>query len=779
MYSFQKLEFDKILKIITEYTFSNYGKQEILNLKPFPEPGLELSKVSQLMELFLQVGEPPVGGISDIRNDWQKAKEGRILEPAELKKIAINFDAVRRLKDFFLERKDSYVFLTDFLPRLHTLDDFVKFAFRAIEDDDTISSKASEKLGRIRNDLKKAYQEAKSKLDKLIGGPLKDVLQDTTILTRDGRFVVPVKSSNRNRISGIIHSSSGSGATYYMEPESLIAFNDDIRNLLSQEQEEINRILRYLCQMLIMQEDKIEVTLLALIEWDSLWARAKFALANQATIPEITEDFSFQLIEAKHPLIGKHCVPLNLSLSDTRRGIVITGPNTGGKTVALKTVGLTHLMALSGIPVCVGQGSKVGFFEHILVDIGDEQSIEQSLSTFSSHMKNIISISELINPRSLILLDELGAGTDPVEGSAIALGILDTFLDAGAKIIVSTHMTPLKIYAYGKKELENASVIFNIEDLKPTFQLVVGLAGSSNAIVISERLGLQKTIVDRARSFMDIDVQKIDDVLNTLHQKKIEMEKDTLEIKSIKRQLEIQQSQLGKYLEEVKQKKYGPFMQQIQGMEEDLKELQRYLQTKIAEFRKDNSKTPQDFEETNKELQMDVTENLQKLKEKWGNAFRDEKKETELQSIQTGDFILLKDSKLVLKVTEVKQKTVVVEKDSKKVEIPKEFIEKKVASPDSTKNPEKIQESGYQEDYIGDTVDIRGKTVEEGMMIADGLIDFLLMKNRKEGFIIHGKGTGKLRDGLWQKFAKDKRIQAFRIGKPGEGGAGVTVLTIS
>ncbi|HNT94671.1 MAG TPA: Smr/MutS family protein [Thermotogota bacterium] len=779
MYSLQKLEFEKVLRLIAQYTFSSYGKEAVLSFQPIDNPELELTKVSQLIDLFRRYAEPPVGGIADIRREWARVSNGEILEPGELKRIAANFDSVARLKQFFEGKTTEFPFLNPFLSRFHTLEEYVKFAFRAIEDDESISSRASPRLNQIRQDLKRAMRDVKGHLDKLMSGSLKEVVQDNDLLTRDGRFVIPIKAANRHRVSGIVHSSSGSGATYYMEPETLVPLNDAVRNLYSQEREEINRILRELCQMLLQRAQEIESTIAALVEWDSLWARARFAIDQDAVIPEISSDCSFTLKEAKHPLIGKRCVPLSLSLSDTLQGIVITGPNTGGKTVSLKTVGLCHLMGLSGIPVCAATGTRLGRFAHVLVDIGDEQSIEQSLSTFSSHMKNIIAISEKAGPESLVLLDELGAGTDPVEGSAIALGILDVFLERGAKLLVSSHMTPLKLYAYQKKELENASVIFNVDDLRPTFQLVVGLAGSSNALIISERLGLSNIIIERARSFLDKDVQRIDEVLNLLHRQKIEMEEQNSRIRHLRETLERQQMSLEKQLEEIKQKKYGAFLKEIESMEEELREIRRYTQTRVAEFRKEKQQHPGEVESFNREVQGDITQKIAELRRNWEGSFKQESREAEIERLKPGDCVLLKDSKLVLRVIENKASTILVEKDGKKLEIPKSFIDQKTAPPSLEPKKEWIQENTFQEDFIGDRLDIRGKTVEEGINELEAFISFLLMKNRKTGCVIHGKGTGKLADGLWQKFAKDRRIQTYRIGKPEEGGTGVTIITLS
>jgi DNA mismatch repair protein MutS2 len=778
MYSLQKLEFEKVLKLVSEYTFSSYGKEEICALFPLEDPESELKKVEQMIDLFRTYGEPPVGGISDIRSEWARLKEGVVIEPGELKRIAVCFDSVTRLKDFFSGKAKQFSFLFVFETRFCSMEEYVKFAFRAIEDDDTVSSKASPKLSQIRQDLKKALRDARSHLDKLMASTLKDVIQDNDILTREGRYVIPVKSANRHKVNGIIHSSSGSGATYYMEPETLVPLNDEVRNLLSQEAEEVNRILRELCQILLRHAGKIEEMIKALMEWDSIWARAKFALDQNAVIPIVSENTDFELRNARHPLIGKQCIPLTLSMAGTLQGIVITGPNTGGKTVSLKTTGLTHAMGLSGIPVCAEAGTKIGRFKHIMVDIGDEQSIEQSLSTFSSHMKNIIAISKVADQYSLVLLDELGAGTDPVEGAAIALGILDVLLERGVKILVSSHMTPLKLYAYEKKELENASVMFNIDDLRPTFQLIVGLAGSSNALIISQRLGLEQSIVDRAKSFMDQDIQHIDEVLNLLHQQKLEMEAEHIQIRKLREKLERQQASLEKQLEEIKQKKYGVFLKEIQSMEEELKDIQRFTQTRVAQFKKDEQKTGDEFRAFNRELQVDLPTQLNLLKTRWESAFKEERREDELQSLSSGDFVVLKDSKLILRVVEAKTKTVIVEKDNKKIEIPKDFLSHKAKAPSDETRKAPDHDPAYAEGFQSDRIDIRGKTVEEGLLIVDDFIGFLLVKNRKSGQIIHGKGTGKLADGLWRKFASDRRIQSYRIGKPEEGGTGVTIIVL-
>eukprot|EP00828_Plagiopyla_frontata_P035997 TRINITY_DN47615_c0_g1_i1.p1 TRINITY_DN47615_c0_g1~~TRINITY_DN47615_c0_g1_i1.p1 ORF type:complete len:466 (+),score=21.49 TRINITY_DN47615_c0_g1_i1:85-1398(+) len=420
-----------------------------------------------------------IGGIFDIRAEIEKARGGDVLEPLELLKIKNTVFGMQTLKEWFSTLEEEYAYLKAVIDNMVELPIFIKKVENAISDTGEIKDGASDKLKTIRVEKRRILSSLKNKLDSYVTSKFSDHLQQLSYFLRDGRYVLPIKNTSRSSIKGIVHSTSSSGSTYYMEPEPLVELNDRSKEIHDREIEEINRILRELSMYVLNNIKQFDTSIIALVRFDLLWAKAKFAFKYNGVVPELSRDSDFNLLNVRHPLLGEKCIPITVAIGRQKQGIVITGPNTGGKTVTIKTIGLAHLMGLCGIPILASKGSKIGHVDHILADIGDEQSIEQSLSTFSGHLRNITEIVNIADERTLILLDELGAGTDPVEGAALGLGLLEVLLEKGSKLIVTSHLTPLKIYCYGNKRLLNASVSFDVETLSPTYKLRVGLAGLS------------------------------------------------------------------------------------------------------------------------------------------------------------------------------------------------------------------------------------------------------------------------------------------------------------
>jgi len=787
-FSQTKLEFNKVLNILKDYAFSNYGRTEVLGLCPVKDPGEALKKTREMQHLMFQEGEPPVGGIFDVREEIEKVRNGDVLEPLELIKLKNTVLGVQTLISWFEKLEEPYPSIRFLVNSLSGFPSFTKKVELAIDEQGEVKDSASARLREIRTEKRRILNNLKNKLDSYLSSNFSNNLQQPSYFLRDGRYVLPIKNTSRSSIRGIIHSTSASGATYYMEPEALVELNDHSKEIHDREREEINRILRELSMFILNNINTFDHNNANLVIFDLLWAKAKYAIKNGGVVPELSETADFTLLNVRHPLIGERCVPLTVSLGNGKRGIVITGPNTGGKTVTLKTIGLSHLMGLSGIPILADRGSKIGCFRYIMADIGDEQSIEQSLSTFSGHLKNITQIVKLADERTLVLLDELGAGTDPVEGAALALGLLEVLLEKKAMIVVTSHLSPLKLYCFGRKELINASVSFDVETLSPTYHLRVGLAGSSNAFEIAKRLGVPDEVLDSAEKFKTKEYANVDEILNTLHDEKrvLEAEKDKALL--LRKNLQDQEFLMQEKLEKLRKKKIQGFMEDIDELDEFLTELKKEAETAVSKIKKSKEASLDEIKQVNKKLEFMKKEKLEDLKSKLARADRTDKT-VKYDKIQTGDWVKIKGTQVALEIIDKRDGKVIVQNGPLKVEVAPESLIP--AQHDEIPDQEREEKYAYygimnsqvsrQSQGMGfhsQRLDIRGNTVEEGVEKLNTFLEQMMVKSQKIAYIVHGKGTGRLAEGIWDFLNNDPRIQSFRIGKPQEGGTGVTVIDL-
>jgi len=769
-----------VKEMISQYCFSEYGKSAIDNLQPLSQPLDELDRVRQVLEYLRDVGEPSLGGIVDIRPEVEWIRKGEILSPLQLLRLAGCLDGVSRLQETIRAYQESFPSVAQCVKVMHPQKDFVQKVWKAIDLEGTVKDGASAALKSIRSELKASERKIKRELEKCMGGSLKDHLQDQVYFLRDGRFVLPIKTSSRSQVRGIVHSSSASKATVYMETEGLLSLNDQIRDLRSQEIEEVNRILREFSQRILQSIHQMDQTIEALVDFDGLFARARYGLTQEAIIPQMTSSSTFSLIQAKHPLLGKHCVPITVRIQDEYRGIIITGPNTGGKTVTLKTVGLLHLMGKCGIPVPAKQGTELGSFDHILADIGDEQSIQQSLSTFSGHLRNIASIAQTINLNSLVLLDELGAGTDPIEGAALALGLIDTLLEKGCAFLITSHLTPLKLYAYANNRLENAAVEFDLDTLSPTYRLMVGVAGSSNALEIARRLGLPEEIIQRAKTHFGREFDEVERIIRNLHEEKIQLSQQKEESQLLLNSLKSKEHQLSNQIDKLRQKKYDGFLRDFSDMEKELKQIKRSIETILGELRREEKLELGHVEQLNQQLHRMETGLFLSVKDQIDDlAPRKEKRDEEPYQFQIGDFVQLEGIQSLCKVREIRDNRVTIDSDGIRLEVDSSRLSP--ANPPKTNNlsqPVPFFAQSATLNSVFAEIDVRGCTVEEALERVEHFMGSLIMDHRNEGRIIHGKGTGRLAEGIWRALSSDSRIRSYRIGKPQEGGTGVTIITL-
>ncbi|PUB15111.1 endonuclease MutS2 [Paenisporosarcina sp. OV554] len=777
------LEFDKVREQVANFCTSSLGRAQLDLL----EPSIVLEEVKRLLDemdegldLLRVRGNVPMGGIFDVRGHAKRAQIGGMLSPTELMEIASTIRASRILRQFleavevsedikipyFIERKQA-------LPILTALEHEI---IACIDDNGAVLDSASTQLRTIRQQLRSQESRVREKLESYTRGKnASKMLSDSIITIRNDRFVIPVKQEYRGNYGGIVHDQSSSGQTLFIEPDAVVQANNEIRRLKMKEQEEIERILLALS----LEVQAVAHDLFGLVqilgEIDVILAKAKYGQEHKCTKPTVNDKSIIRLVKARHPLLNiEEAVANTIEFGDDITAIVITGPNTGGKTVTLKTVGLCTLMAQAGIPIPVLDGSEVAVFDQIFADIGDEQSIEQSLSTFSSHMVNIVDILSKFDERSLVLFDELGAGTDPQEGAALAISLLDEVHGRGALVMATTHYPELKAYGYNRPGVANASVEFDVETLSPTYKLLIGVPGRSNAFEISKRLGLPKHIITHAQSFTGTDRHEVESMIASLEVSRKQSEKDAeqssilrLESEKIKADLSAQLQHFEDQKEKVEQKAKDKARKIVD-------EAKREAEGIIAELRamqKNAQHVIKDHEliDVRKRLEKATPENTVLKKQ---------------QQIKARQMTLTKGDEV--KVLSYGQKGILLDKVSNNewsVQIG--ILKMKVAENDlEYLKPEKQKETVAmshvkgRDTYVKLELDLRGERFEDAILRAEKYIDDAVLSSYHQVSIIHGKGTGALRQGIQQFLKNHSRVKNYRFGEAGEGGHGVTIVEL-
>ncbi|AJG41373.1 DNA mismatch repair protein MutS [Thermotoga sp. RQ7] len=749
------LDFPKVVGLVKRHTFSDLGKRHLDTLKPTVNPWNELELLEELLNYLTRWGEPPIKGLSDITPELEKLKAGSSLEPWELLRVSSFLEGCDILKNDLTRRE--YQKLKETFSQLVSFEEFVKEVNRCIEQDGEVSNRASPRLKEIRNEKRSLSSEIRKKADDFVKNH-SQILQEQMYVYRDGRYLFPVKASMKRSVRGIVHHLSSSGATVFMEPEEFVELNNRMRLLEEEERLEISRILRHLTNMLLSNLKDLEKNIDLIAHYDSLYARAKFAKENNGIV--VKPSSRIRLVNARHPLIPKdRVVPINLELPPNKKGVIITGPNMGGKTVTVKTVGLFTALMMSGFPLLCDEGTELKIFPKIMADIGEEQSIEQSLSTFSSHMKRIVEIVRNADSDSLVILDELGSGTDPVEGAALAIAIIEDLLEKGATLFVTTHLTPVKVFAMNHPLLLNASMEFDPETLSPTYRVLVGVPGGSHAFQIAEKLGLEKRIIENARSRLSQEEMELEGLIRSLHEKISLLEEEK---RKLQKEKEEYMKLRAKYEEDYKKLR----RMKIEEFDKELKELNDY----IRKVKKELDQAIHVAKSGSVEEMRKTVKTLEKEREDLKKKAIEEEAEEE---INVGDHVRMEGGTSVGKVVEVKGNTALVDFGFLRVKVPLGKLKK------AKKKEEEDREKGtHFVSSFRTEIDIRGMTVEEAEPVVKKFIDDLVMNGIKKGYIIHGKGTGKLATGVWEILRKDRRVVSFRFGTPSEGGTGVTVVEV-
>lgn len=793
---FHTLELDKVLAKLADQANCDDSKRMALSLTPsddFSTVQLLMKKTSDAYMLSARYTSPSLHKLKNCEMALRKAEKGSNLSLRELMDVSSVLHNIRSVKDWRKRCEGESTSLDPLFEVLTPNRELENTIDNAVLSEEELADSASAELASLRRKINQAKLRVRERLDQLIKSPTQSkYLQEALVTQRDGRFVVPVKSEYRSEIKGLVHDTSSSGATLFIEPMAVVEANNEIRVLQAKEKQEVDRIIMELSVKVGEFAESIIYSYRSLVEIDLYFAKASLAYKMKATVPNILQTGEIDLKRARHPLIDpEKVVPIDVNLGKDFNTLVITGPNTGGKTVTLKTMGLLTLMAMCGLMLPVAENSSISVYKKVLVDIGDEQSIEQSLSTFSAHMTNIVSIIEEADSDSLVLIDELGSGTDPVEGAALAISIMERLAMYGAKVGATTHYAEIKEYALQTPGVCNASCEFDVETLKPTYRLLIGIPGKSNAFAISQRLGLPEEIIEAAKRNISAEKTRFEDVLSQLDQTRQELEKEKEEVD----RLRAEQLESKRNLEQFKQKTYKQMDRELQNAQE---KANRIVSSVKAESEKllqelDDIRRQKESEEFSKLVQgakSSYRSNINRLEDTANPVISRVKEEyTPPRPFKKGDLVL---------ITQLNEEGVLLSDpdNAGNVQVQAGIIKTKVPVSDlrlvdkkrrrQLNRMEKKSNGGGVTRTLTDKsqrsasseIDLRGQTIEEGIMMVDQYIDSCLLMGIKTITIIHGKGTGALRNAIQQHLKNHKAVRSFRLGVYGEGENGVTIAEL-
>ena len=785
------LEFDKILSQLAALAPTVGAKEQALSLLPDDDAVVVARRQTRTRDarrLLDDKGMPSFGMVIDTSDALDRAAKGATLSPRELLDIGNVLRTARGLLDYSRTNRHFETVLDEIFERLLPDKKLEEKIYRAIISEDVIADEASPALSDIRRKIRVANNRIKETLQHYItAGSYAKHLQESIVTMRNGRYVIPVRVESKNEIKGLIHDTSSSGATIFVEPMAVVDANNELRMLEIKEQREIERVLAELSGAVATVCGAIRLNYENITDLAFLFTCAKLAEKMGATEPVITDKRVVNLKRARHPLIAAdRVVPVSVSLGREWDTLIITGPNTGGKTVTLKTVGLFTLMAQAGLHIPADEGSELCLFDRILVDLGDEQSIEQSLSTFSSHMVHIVSIVESVTPRSLVLFDELGAGTDPVEGAALAVSIISHVRGVGALTVATTHYAELKAFALDTEGVQNASCEFDVATLRPTYRLIVGAPGKSNAFAISEKLGLPQSVVADAKSRISEENRHFERVIEALEKTRLEADRDREEAARLRAELERRKAEAQQEIDRLRREAASALesaQAKAVGLVESARASSEYIFAQLEEVRRqrESEHLGRALDQTRRAVRAHLREN----EERFNPVEERSNKEYVLpRPLKKGDEVYLVDidKKGVLLSDPDRSGNVQVQagiiRTRSKVENLR-LLENApgVGGPGEKKTPARDYKLSISREFR-DEIDLRGQTGDEAWFMVDKYFDTAILAGFKTVRLVHGKGTGALRAALWVYLKKDRRVKSFRIGRYGEGDGGVTVVEL-
>ncbi len=786
---YKKLELDKILELLAEQTYSDGCREKAAKLEPLSgvdKIRAELKKTDDAFTLSAKFGTPRFRQIKDLSGSLKRAESGSMLSFRELLDIAEILRETAMLCDWYAQCSGIENSLDVYFTELYPVRDLEQRISESIVSEEEMSDAASAELASIRKRIVRQGQNIRDQLDGMIKSKsTQKFLQDNIVTMRDGRYVLPVKSEHKGDVPGLVHDTSATGQTFFIEPMSVVEANNEIRILKAREQAEIERITRELSEKVGENAASIGNNFKAAEILELYFAKANLGAKMRACTPEISSEPKVILKNARHPLLDMDtAVPISVEIGEKYDCLIVTGPNTGGKTVAIKTVGLLTLMTMCGLMIPAAEGSVIGAFNGIYVDIGDEQSIEQSLSTFSSHMMNIVNILEKADSDSLVLIDELGSGTDPVEGAALAVSILTTFKNYSCKVLATTHYQEVKMFALRTEGVENASCEFDVETLKPTYKLVVGVPGKSNAFAITRRLGMPEFVISRAEDLVSTEDKRFEQVVDALEKSRQELEtlKESLAVSE--RNAKMTEGELKQKLsdlEQQKEKELEKARQRALSIIEDTRAKSNMLLNELEELKK--AKDKEELRKGIADKKSRISGELNRMHDAANPVVVRVTEDYVLpRPLKVGDSVMLADTRregslltlpnmsgvcyvqIGMMRVKTNQKNLRLVENTKKKEQPKSSVKKQVTS--------NMNRRGGME------LDIRGMLGDEGVLEVERFIDSSQLAGLSQIVIIHGKGTGALRAAVHQALKTNPSVKSYRLGAYGEGEAGVTVVEL-
>ncbi len=783
------LEYGKIIDKLKGLTACQLGRELVEELAPqtdFNTVEKLLAETNDGVGCILRRGSPPLGGINDIRPGLKRLELGGILNPGELLKVGGVLRAARRLKAYVNDklegsRENAVYELIACLESNQRLEQKIDLCIISEEE---IADNASPALNTIRRQIKEQQASIKDKLNDLIRSTkYQKYIQEAVVTMRGDRYVIPVKQEHKSDIPGLVHDSSSSGATLFIEPLAVVEANNSIKQLRMKEQAEIERILAELSQEVSLILPQLNANMSIMARLDFIFAKARFAVDLNCVCPRINQEGRILIKKGRHPLLATDkVVPIDFWIGDRVRSLIVTGPNTGGKTVSLKTVGLFTLMMQSGLMVPANEGTEMSIFEKVYADIGDEQSIEQSLSTFSSHMKNIVEILKNVNEKSLVMFDELGAGTDPTEGAALAMSILECLHQLGATTLATTHYAELKVYAISTEGVENASCEFDVETLQPTYKLLIGVPGKSNAFAISKRLGLTEDIIERSKEFLSQEDIRFEDILLSIERNRSEAEKEKMRAESYRLEAE----RLKKGLEEQKNRLEAQKESELRKAREEARRIlvdsKRQAEELVAGMKRlAKEQEEAELRRQTEELRQKLNKSISSLEDSLVEAIMPKQGLVKPpKNLKPGDTVLIVNLNQKGTVLSVPDKNGECQVQAGIIKINVHISNLKLVNEQS----QQMQRTGMGKIGVSKArsmsteIDLRGMLLDEAITVVDKYLDDASIAGLGEVTLIHGKGTGALRAGISQHLKHNPHIKSFRLGKLGEGESGVTVVEI-
>ncbi len=783
------LEFRKIIEQVENFAKTEQGKEKVRQIdviSDLEEVKYMQKETSEAYSIIMEKGRPPFGGIYNITEYAKRAVLGGSISIAGLLRCADTLRAARLLKNYVLLNKNEeriYEIVDELCQNIYTDKNIEDEIYFVIISEEEIADDASPELKRIRKEIAMKNSAIKNKINSMVNSSeTQKYLQDNIVTMRNDRYVLPVRAEYRSMVKGLVHDQSSSGATLFIEPMQIVEMNNQLSTLKIDEKKEIERILYQLSSMIAEIEEPIKINQNILKELDYIFAKGEYAISINAIMPELNDKGYIRIKNGRHPLIDKNViVPINVWVGDEFTQLIITGPNTGGKTVTLKTLGLFTLMAMAGLHVPADYGTMLSTFDAVYADIGDEQSIEQSLSTFSSHMTNIVKIMREVSSRSFVLFDELGAGTDPDEGAALAMAILDTLREKKAVTAATTHYSELKLYALTNDGVCNGSVEFNVETLSPTYKVLIGVPGKSNAFAISKKIGLSDNIILKAKEMIEKETIQFEDVLAKIDKDRKYIEQKRIEIDNLK----LEQDKL--YKEVVaKEKKINDKNSKI--ISEANYEARRILD----EAKKEAAEIIKELKQINLDMNSERSRQVYELRQNLNDKMRDidEKLFENIKSdyieqdiaideeLKKGDYVLVKT---------LNQKGYIIDMDSSngatvqigllKMKVKLDEVVKIQSEEEKQQTVKTGRMVKLRTKSVKPSIDLRGMNLDEAIMEIDKYLDDAYLSGLNEVSIIHGKGTGILREGIKQYLKSHKHVKEFRIGNFNEGGDGVTIVS--